>query len=98
MNRPGADGAPISTGDRSMAKPGRRFYSETIDLRLPVGEGHHHLAVSLVYDGPERDRLREIAFTRRGKSGGQLDRILVELGIMLSRAVQNWDPHTGAAL
>lgn len=77
-------------------KPARRLQSDTLDLRLPLGEGHHELTVSLVYD--DAGVLSEIAFVRRGKSGGQIDQMLVELGVMLSRAIQNRDPHTGEAI
>ena len=81
-----------------MSKPARRLYSETVDMRLPVGNGFHDLTVSLVYDNAEATALREIAFVRRGKSGGQLDQMFVELGIMLSRAFQRRHPQTGEPL
>lgn len=79
----------------SSNKVAQRLYSETLDLRLPVGESFHALTVSLVYEG---ERLREMAFVRRGKSGGQLDQMFVELGVMLSRALQRRDPHSGEAV
>lgn len=77
-------------------KPARRLESDTVDLRLPLGEGYHELTVSLVHD--RRGTLSEIAFVQRGKSGGQLDQMLVELGVMLSRAIQGRDPETGKEL
>ncbi len=77
---------------------GRRLYSETLDLRLPVGRSFHEITVSLVYDDSATHALREIAFVRRGKSGGHLDVMFTQLGVMLSRAVQRRDPHTGESV
>jgi hypothetical protein len=74
---------------------GRRLYSETLDIPLPIERGVHHLTVSFVYDDSEMRALREIAFVRRGKSGGGLDQLFVQLGVMLSRALQRRDPVTG---
>jgi hypothetical protein len=77
-------------------KAPRRLHSDTLDMRLPLASGHHDLTVSLIYDA--RERLTEIAFVGRGKIGGALDQILVELGIRLSRAIQGRDPDTGAVV
>ena len=74
--------------------PHRRLNSETIDARLPIGDSFHDVKITLAFDG-DTDRLREIAFVGRGKSGHGLDDMLTELGIVLSRAIQNRDPHTG---
>lgn len=80
-----------------MPKAVGRLYSRTLDLRLPQENGFHKVTVSLIYDFPSR-RLAEIAFVRRGKSGQALDHMLTHLGIMLSRALQNRDPDTGAEM
>ena len=77
---------------------GRRLYSETLDFRLPVGRSFYDLTVSLVFDDSAAHALREIAFVRRGKSGSELDEMFVQLGVMLSRAVQRRDPHTGESV
>lgn len=71
----------------------RRLWSETVALTLEVGNGAHHLDVSLVYD--ENARLHEIVFVGRGKIGHNLDQMLVDLGVQLSRAIQGRDPDTG---
>lgn len=81
----------------------RRLWSETVALELRIGDGSHHLDVSLVYDGPEpysRDQaqLHEIVFVGRGKIGQGLDQMLVDLGVQLSRAIQGRHPDTGETL
>jgi hypothetical protein len=65
-------------------------------MRLPVGDGFHDLTVSLVSDA--QGHIREIAFVRRGKPGGTLDQMFIELGVMLSRALQGRSPETGEAV
>lgn len=75
----------------------RRLGCYTFDLALPVGQGVHALKVSLAYDELTGE-LRELAFVSRGKSGTGLDHLLTELGIRLSRAIQQRDPETGSPL
>jgi hypothetical protein len=78
-------------------KPARRLQCDNLTLRLPAGkDGFHALTVSLVWD--ESDRLQEIVFVGRGKPGHVLDQMFMDLGVMLSRAIQHRNPHTGAEL
>jgi len=73
----------------------RRLRCENVDIALPVGNGCHHLEVSLAYD--DHNTLREVAFVGRGKIGHGIDMMMHELGIKLSRAIQGRDPDTGEA-
>jgi len=74
----------------------RRLMSETVAMSIEVGEGTHDLDVSLVYD--DSGILREIAFVGRGKIGGGVDALLRDLGVKLSRAIQDRSPDTGEAM
>lgn len=71
----------------------RRLRSITMPLSLQIGDGKHELAVCLAYD--KNDRLHEINLVTRGKIGHHLDLLLHDLGIKISRAIQNRDPDTG---
>lgn len=78
----------------------RRLWSETITIELKVADGQHVFDVSLVFDGPEpyehdSARIHEIVFVGRGKVGGGLDQMLIDLGVQLSRAIQGRYPSTG---
>lgn len=71
--------------------PHRRLRSETVDLTVPLGEGFHHLTVSLAVDS--NHNLRELVFVRRpGRVGDPLDDMFRELGIRLSRIIQGRSP------
>jgi hypothetical protein len=64
-------------------------------MTLDIGQGAHHLDVSLVYGAD--DHLRELVFVGRGKVGQGLDLLLTDLGIKISRALQHRNPDTGEA-
>ena len=70
------------------------------DIELDNGSGKpigvHKIIVSLAYDA--HDVLREVAFAGRGKIGHGVDKMLHELGIKLSRAIQDRDPVNGEAV
>lgn len=74
----------------------RRLWGENFDLRIPLGNRHHDLTVTIARD--EKDIAREVSFTGRGKVGAGLDQFLLELGIQVSRAMQRRDPATGDPL
>lgn len=74
----------------------RRLPSETVNIKLTIGDGVHDLAVSLVYD-PDDGHVREMVFVTRGKIGQGLDTMLTDLGIQLSRLLQRRNPETGEA-
>ncbi len=74
----------------------QRLRSVTVPLTLEIGEGKHDLAVCLAYDA--QGRLHEINMVSRGRIGGGLDLLLHDLGIKLSRAIQNRHPDTGRPL
>lgn len=76
--------------------PHRRLQSETYSIELPIGEGYHHIDVSIARDN--FGSVREIAFVGRGKAGTHLDQMLLELGIAVSRSIQRRSAETGAPL
>ena len=73
-----------------------RLRSITYPLTLEMGEGCHSLEVTLSYD--HNLILRELNFVGRGKIGHGLDLLLLDLGIKISRAIQNRDPDSGNPL
>jgi hypothetical protein len=73
----------------------RRLPSETVSIVLELPGGAHRLDVSLCRDA-RTGELREIVFVGRGKIGSGLDLMLHDLGVKLSRAIQNRHPDTGA--
>ena len=79
-----------------MTTVANRLRSQTVSLTLMKDDAGraHTLDVSLAYDS-KTGRLREIVFVGRGKIGHGLDLMLHELGIKLSRAIQDRDPDTG---
>lgn len=74
-------------------KAARRLPAETFKVTL---SGGHRVYMSLGYS-PESGELREVAFVGKKKSdeNGALDNLLHELGVYLSRAIQDRDPETG---
>jgi len=71
-----------------LQKDGRELKSIELSLPQPI-------EISLSY---ENDKLVDIKFTSRGKIGQDLDLLLTNLGIKLTRAIQNRDPETGKEL
>jgi hypothetical protein len=74
----------------------RRLRSITHNVRLPAGERHHDLTITLAFDS--EGRAVEIAFVGRGTIGSGMDQMLVDLGIAISRLLQFRDPATGEGL
>lgn len=78
-----------------------RLDCRTVSIRLEVpgapGQENraHHLDVSLAY---HEGRLWELVFVGRGKIGHGLDLMLHDLGLKISRAIQERDPETGDAI
>jgi hypothetical protein len=74
-------------------KPERRLPSETVSFSLNAGSEEepklHHIDVQLAWSA--QGVLREIAFVTRGKIGHGLDLMFQDLGIKLSRAIQDRD-------
>lgn len=75
-----------------LINPHRRLASDNFDIVV----GGHALTLTVARD--KDDVPREIAFIGRGKPGQQLDQMLVDLGIAVSRAIQRRSPETGAPL
>jgi len=77
-------------------KAANRLPAETFSVQL---NGNHRVYISLAYS-PENGSLREVAFQCKKKSDddSSLDSLLHELGIYLSRAIQDRDPETGNEL
>ena len=73
--------------------PNRRLVSETVSFDLEVGEGRHHLDLSIARD--QGGHVRELVFVGRGKIGHGLDAMLRDLGVKISRAIQRRNPMTG---
>lgn len=70
-----------------------RHENEHVTLTLLGG---HVIDVTI---GRDKDNaVRELFFVGRGKTGHQLDRLLEELGVKLSRALQDRNPETGEEL
>lgn len=71
----------------------------SIVLEIPGAPGQkthsHNLDVSLAY---RDNKLWEVVFVGRGKIGHGLDFMLNNLGIAISRAIQERDPNTGEAV
>lgn len=87
-----------------MRLPNRRD-GEVHKISLLAAAGHvegaagdhpagHRVHITLGRD-PATGQVREIFFVGRGKSGHGLDQIFVELGVKLSRILQDRDPETG---
>lgn len=85
--------------------PHRRLNGETVSMTLEVETGkldqaarpvvaRHPLDLSLMYD--KAGTLRELIFVGRGKIGHGMDKLLLDLGIKVSRAIRGRDPDTGA--
>jgi hypothetical protein len=74
-------------------KASRRLPTETFTVSL---NGSHRVYVTLGYE-PKTGSIREIALQGRKKSdeGSSLDAILHDLGVALSRIIQERDPDTG---
>lgn len=76
----------------------RRLKGETVSLTLevPAADGttaRHPLDVNLAY-APDGS-LHEVSFVGAGKSGHGIQYLLSDLGIKLSRILQDRDPETG---
>lgn len=78
----------------------RRLRSVTYGYELVITDAggetrRHDLAICVARD----DGLtpREVCFVGRGRIGQGLDLMLVDLGIAISRALQDRDPATGEA-
>lgn len=74
----------------------RRLWSDNYTMTVPLGKGFHEFTLTVARD--HEDRVQEIAFVGRGKTGAELDQFLVELGVQCSRAIQRRDPATGQQL
>ena len=73
-----------------------RLRSETVDFTLhaaPDGSETHSMTLCLAYD--EQGALHEINIVSRGRIGHGLDLALHDLGIRISRAIQDRNPDTG---
>ena len=59
-------------------------------------EARHRIYITIARD--ETGRPMELAFSGRGKIGSGMDQMLVNLGVIVSRAIQDRDPTTGDVL
>jgi hypothetical protein len=87
------DNAPPA---RRVVNQFRRLDCRSVDFDLcagPSNEATHRMTVCLAYD--DKGILRELNIVSRGKIGQGLDLALHDLGIKLSRAIQDRDPDTG---
>lgn len=84
---------PARTDRRKMRAP-RRLPSQTFNMLLQTGNGVHNLDISIAYH-PETGCPQEVVFVTRGKIGQAMDHLLSDIGIGVSRALQNRDPNTG---
>jgi len=71
----------------------RRLKSYNYHHTLKIAEGKHELDITVAYD--KYGHVHEIAFSSRGTIGQGMDQMLVDLGIAVSRAIQDRDPITG---
>lgn len=79
-----------------MPKTKTRLIAENYSFTLGDGENHrgHQIIANLGYD-PGTGKLVEIAFSEAGKVGHGVQLLLSELGIKLSRVLQQRHPDTG---
>lgn len=84
------------------SKP-RRLPSETFTLALDGGAlpdgtmAVQEIAVSVTHE-PGTRKVQDLIFVSRGKIGQGLDHMLADLGICVSRIIQDRDPITGEFL
>lgn len=79
-----------------MPRPKARLKAESVSFVIGDGQQHrgHAITANLGYD-PDTGQLVEIAFCEAGKIGHGVQILLSELGIKLSRALQQRNPETG---
>lgn len=80
----------------------RRLEGQTFDVVLGAHDGpppHPGFHVSLsLYRHPVTRQPHEVVFNERGKIGSDTDRIFSDLGIAMSRLLQERDQNTGEPL
>jgi hypothetical protein len=80
-------------------KPSTRLDSRLFTVRHPITDTNGYVTGEHVFElqfGYEQGRAVEVAFAGRGKLGSGLDFMLLDVGLWLSRILQNRDPMTGA--
>lgn len=70
----------------------RRLQSDTYHATLI---GRHRITITVSRDAAGHPV--EILLTTGGKIGAEMDQLLVDLGVSISRAMQGRDPETGDA-
>jgi len=79
-------------------RPPNRRAGLVLTIVSPTGgaagePGAGHVFEVMLGVDPESGRIIELFFTSRGKVGGDVDAILMDLGIEISRSLQRPDPH-----
>ena len=74
-----------------MPKPPNRMICDNVSFTIG---GEHKIVTNIGRDG-ETGTIIEIAFCEAGKIGQGIHLLLSELGLKLSRVIQNRDPETG---